>query len=99
MTCPVCGRYAEPDRETGYDSDSTCSQCLRIMAEEDDKLDPIESDLHDLCSVLASLADLVKDCHDPAKLFDVYVELGKLSRACTELQDAVGEIQLKVARQ
>lgn len=56
------------------------------------EIDPIESDLHDLGSVLASLADLVKDCHDPAKLFDVYCELGKIAKATMELQDKVGAV-------
>lgn len=27
MTCDVCGRTAEPDRETGYDADRICPAC------------------------------------------------------------------------
>ena len=90
MTCTICGRYAEPDRETGYDADDVCLTCAMASRSLEDQVDPIESDLHDLGSVLASLADLVKDCHDPAKLFDVYSELGKIAKATMELQDVVG---------
>ena len=92
MTCTICGRYAEPDPETGYDVDGECQFCSMLVnsVSNRNKVDPIESDLHDLGSVLASLADLVKDCHDPAKLFDVYIELGKIAKATMGLQDAVG---------
>ena len=27
MTCPVCGRYASADPETGYDADDLCPSC------------------------------------------------------------------------
>lgn len=91
MTCTICGRYAEPDRETGYDADDMCPACANALSDiVDESVDPIESDLHDLGSVLASLADLVKDCHDPVKLFDVYSELGRIARGVMELQDKIG---------
>ena len=89
MTCTICGRFSEVDRETGYDADAICPACGKSQDAEAE-VDPIESDLHDLGSVLASLADLVKDCHDPAKLFDVYSELRNISLAVMTLQDAVG---------
>jgi hypothetical protein len=28
MTCPNCGAYGEPDRETGYDVDTLCPDCI-----------------------------------------------------------------------
>lgn len=94
MTCTICGRYAEPDRETGYDADEMCPSCAYDRewnaANRGDTVDPIESDLHDLGSVLGSLSDLVKDCHDPAKLFDVYSELTKLAKGVMDLQDVIG---------
>lgn len=37
MECPVCGRYAPPDPDTGYDGDDICSTCaaegFTIMAD------------------------------------------------------------------
>jgi hypothetical protein len=33
MNCPSCGRYGEPDRETGYNADELCPDCAR---EKDD---------------------------------------------------------------
>lgn len=27
MVCCVCGRWAQPDRETGYDADDVCPDC------------------------------------------------------------------------
>ncbi len=32
MTCPECGRWAPPDRETGYDVDEVCPECQYIEA-------------------------------------------------------------------
>lgn len=29
MSCPVCGRYGEPERETGYDANDVCPTCQR----------------------------------------------------------------------
>lgn len=97
MTCTICGRYADPDRETGYDADEVCPRCAE-QADQDD-IDPIESDLRDLGSVLASLASLVNEKGiDASRLFDVYCELGKLSKAMMELQDVVGKMQTAVQK-
>lgn len=30
MTCPVCGLFADPDPETGYDADDICPTCQRL---------------------------------------------------------------------
>lgn len=29
MTCPVCGRYGDPDPATGYDGSDVCPTCAR----------------------------------------------------------------------
>jgi hypothetical protein len=31
MTCRKCGRYAPPDRETGYDGDDLCPDCSILV--------------------------------------------------------------------
>ena len=36
MTCDRCGRYAQPDPDTGYDADVLCPDCQRIEDTEDD---------------------------------------------------------------
>ncbi len=33
MTCPHCGRYGNPDPETGYDADEPCPDCKCEEAE------------------------------------------------------------------
>ena len=40
MTCPICGRWAPPCPETGYDADDPCSElCGRMLEELEDRLD------------------------------------------------------------
>jgi uncharacterized Zn finger protein (UPF0148 family) len=41
VTCPHCGRYGEPDPETGYDGDSICPTCA---AERDDAAADVDVD-------------------------------------------------------
>ena len=45
MICPVCGRFAEPDPETGYDCDDPCSErCAAILEEYEDRDDSDDPD-------------------------------------------------------
>lgn len=37
--CQRCGRYAEPDRETGYDADSLCPECEEFIETYDEHCD------------------------------------------------------------
>lgn len=33
--CPICGRYAPPDPETGFDADTLCPTCQADGSTED----------------------------------------------------------------
>lgn len=31
MTCPICGRWAPADRDTGYNADDVCPDCVQQL--------------------------------------------------------------------
>jgi hypothetical protein len=64
VNCPHCGRYGEPDRETGYDADELCPDCkaMRDDCQRDDAADAKRDEfLSDIdpgdCPVLSNLAN------------------------------------------
>jgi hypothetical protein len=49
MTCPECGRYADPDPSTGYDADDLCLECAeRVDALPSDPSDTLEESIERL---------------------------------------------------
>jgi RNA polymerase subunit RPABC4/transcription elongation factor Spt4 len=50
MTCKYCGRYSEPDRETGYDASDICPECERER--EDCAADDAADDWRDLLNFI-----------------------------------------------
>lgn len=41
MTCTQCGRYADMDRETGYDHDALCPECEQQLEDNLENLDEL----------------------------------------------------------
>ena len=37
MMCPICGAYATPCRDTGYDADEPCSDRCEAIAESEEE--------------------------------------------------------------
>ncbi len=66
MECTVCGRYASPDHETGYDADDTCPDCAaeEDPVTDDEPLDPARMGERDILMAAEALAEAIDQAID-----------------------------------
>ena len=88
MTCDICGRYADPDRETGYDADTVCPSCAQLPDDPREGVDRLAVAEQGILSGIEDFELALKVVEDVDTAMDLTEMIRSLAQQMAALEDA-----------